>query len=186
MQIIDGMHLTVQSRQSVAAFCHEKVFHHLLVEFDCDVPDLEDNIRETAEFYRNFDKQMNWNYLCREKLKKYTDMFEPCSMPAEGPLITLNNSDNPMLHSVTARGVQGMLPTMILGVLSIPVRKHQVYYFSRHGESDYNVLGRIGGDADLSLRGQRYAERLTKYLASPNVVRPKMVTAQRPPPRAMC
>lgn len=169
------MHLTVQSRQVVGTFCAEKVFHHLLVEFDCDETSVEDNVRETAEFYRNFDKQMNWNYLCREKIKKYSSIFEPCSMPHEGPLITLNNSENPILHSVTARGVQGILPTMILGVLSIPVRKHQIYYFSRHGESEFNVLGRIGGDADLSARGQRYADRLTKYLTSPNVVKPKTI-----------
>lgn len=98
-------------------------------------------------------------------------------MASEGPLITVNNSENPLVHSVTARGVQGALQTSILGVLSSPVIKQHLYYFSRHGESDYNVLGRIGGDADLSERGQCYADRLTKYFAStPGIVKPKMVS----------
>jgi hypothetical protein len=30
-------------------------------------------------------------------------------------------------------------------------------YFSRHGESQYNVTGKLGGDSDLSERGQRSA-----------------------------
>lgn len=94
-------------------------------------------------------------------------------------MITITNSENPLVHSVTARGVQGYLQTMILGVLSMPVIKHQLYYFTRHGESEYNVLGRIGGDADLSSRGRNYAELLTKYLtggSSSGAIPPKLVS----------
>ncbi|XP_046463689.1 6-phosphofructo-2-kinase/fructose-2,6-bisphosphatase 1-like isoform X2 [Daphnia pulex] len=37
-------------------------------------------------------------------------------------------------------------------------------YFSRHGESEYNVLGKVGGDADLSPRGYQYADSLAEYV----------------------
>lgn len=176
-QIIDGMHLTRESRQTVSNFCNGKSFHHLLVEFDCDDVSLEDNIRETSQFYKNFDKQMNWTYVCREKIKQHAAKYEPCQMEAEGPLIKVHSSENPLVHSVTARGVQGALQTSILGKLSSPVIKNQLYYFTRHGESDYNVLGRIGGDADLSSRGRCYGERLTKYFNTPGVIKPKMVSS---------
>lgn len=170
------MHLTMQSRQAVTSFCVQKVFHYLLVEFNCDEKDVENNIYETSQFYQNIDKQMNWLYVCKEKVLKYTPSYESCKMNVEGPLITVHNSEDPLVHSVTARGVQGALQTSILAALSSPVIKHQLYYFSRHGESDYNVLGRIGGDADLSTRGRRYAERLTKYFTSTaGVIKPKMV-----------
>lgn len=170
------MHLTTQSRQAVTSWCVAKVFHYLLVEFDCDEREVDENIRETAQFYQNFDKQTNWTYVCREKVKKSIPVFESCTRSSEGPLITVNNSENPLLHSVTARNVVGALQTSILGVLSSPVIKNHLYYFSRHGESDYNVLGRIGGDADLSPRGEMYAESLTKYFTSKNGVdTPKMV-----------
>lgn len=36
-------------------------------------------------------------------------------------------------------------------------------YF-QHGESDHNLRGLIGGDADLSARGQSYAKALAKYI----------------------
>lgn len=34
----------------------------------------------------------------------------------------------------------------------------------QHGESEYNVLGRIGGDANLSERGQQYSRALAEYI----------------------
>lgn len=170
------MHLTRQSRQAVSIFCTDRSLHHLLVEFNCDEQSLEENIAETSHFYQNFDKHMNWSYVCREKIKQHAAKYEPCQMAIEGPLIQVHNSENPLVHSVTARGVQGALQTSILGKLSSPVIKHQLYYFSRHGESDYNVLGRIGGDADLSARGKCYAERLKKYFATaPGVIKPQMI-----------
>lgn len=173
------MHLTRASRQIVSSFCNDKILHHLWVEFNCDEKSLEDNIRETEQFYQNIDKQMNWNYVCREKVKKYTSQYEPCAMTTEGPLITVHNSENPLVHSVQARGVQGALQTSILGVLSSPVFKQQLFYFSRHGESDYNVLGRIGGDADLSPRGRSYMEGITKYFTKSNVIKPRTVSVDR-------
>lgn len=36
-----------------------------------------------------------------------------------------------------------------------------LYYTSQHGESEYNVVGKIGGDAVLSARGERYAQALS-------------------------
>jgi len=37
-------------------------------------------------------------------------------------------------------------------------------YLTRHGESDHNLRGLIGGDADLSARGHAYAKALSKYI----------------------
>lgn len=38
------------------------------------------------------------------------------------------------------------------------------YYLFKHGESEYNVLGRIGGDASLSPRGQLYGQGLANHM----------------------
>ena len=37
-------------------------------------------------------------------------------------------------------------------------------YISRHGESQHNVLGLIGGDSELSPQGLRYAKALAKFI----------------------
>ncbi|KAF8957154.1 Fructose-2,6-bisphosphatase, partial [Entomortierella lignicola] len=39
-------------------------------------------------------------------------------------------------------------------------------YFSRHGESLYNVMGFLGGDSDLSARGKQYARALPSLVAT--------------------
>lgn len=170
------MHLTRESRDAVKIFCAEQIYHHLMVEFDCAPPSLEDNIKEKAIFYQQNNSE-HWIRAQTSKVNHYAGQYERCQPLNEGPLITVKNSEDPLVHAVTARGVQGSLQTSILGVLSSPVVRQQLYYFSRHGESDYNVLGRIGGDADLSSRGRSYAERLSKFLdTTPGVVRPKCVS----------
>lgn len=37
-------------------------------------------------------------------------------------------------------------------------------YFTRHGESQYNVEGKIGGDAPLSAQGEKYMQALPKLV----------------------
>ena len=37
-------------------------------------------------------------------------------------------------------------------------------YISRHGESEYNTLGLIGGDSELSSNGRVYAEALAQFI----------------------
>jgi len=39
----------------------------------------------------------------------------------------------------------------------------RVFYFSRHGESMNNLTGKIGGNANLSPNGQKYAAMLANY-----------------------
>lgn len=124
------MHLTRQSRNFVSNYCHASVYHHLIVEFECEEQCIEENIKDTAMFYQKLDNSKDWLQTLRDKNAKFTSKCEKCS-PLEGPLITVNNSENQMIHSVTARGVQGLLQTVILGVLSSPAIKHRVFYFSR-------------------------------------------------------
>jgi 6-phosphofructo-2-kinase / fructose-2,6-biphosphatase 3 len=174
------MHFTRQSRQFIGAFCSEKSFHHLLIEFKCNEQSLADNIEDTVEFYKKLDANTDWFQVLSEKLETYLPKYQPCSTN-EGPLICVDNSEDAIHHSVTAKGVLGAIPVSILGVLAAPVMRKQVFYFSRHGESEYNVLGRIGGNADLSPRGQKYCERLTRQLSGKGVTpacpKPKMVSA---------
>lgn len=182
--IIDGMHLTRQSRQFLATFCTESIYHHLIVEFDSDAKSVETNIKEMTNFFakqNQDDTDIDWASVFLEKIQEATPLYEKCES-SESPMVTVHNSSDPILHSVTARAVQGALQTSILGVLSHPVIHEQLFYFSRvsifsflylkhfwkfnffqHGESEYNVLGRIGGNADLSPRGWKYGQRLAKF-----------------------
>lgn len=39
----------------------------------------------------------------------------------------------------------------------------------QHGESEFNVIGKIGGDASLSPRGRMYAQSLAKHIHALNL-----------------
>ena len=53
-----------------------------------------------------------------------------------------------------------------------PLRSQKLRYhgksifFSRHGESEYNVENKVGGDSPLSERGECYAQSLGRYFNS--------------------
>ena len=40
------------------------------------------------------------------------------------------------------------------------------FYLSRHGQSKYNEIGRIGGDSGLSAHGLAYAHKLADFVES--------------------
>lgn len=39
----------------------------------------------------------------------------------------------------------------------------RTFYLTRHGQSEYNLYGKIGGDSGLSSNGMEYARRLANY-----------------------
>jgi len=61
--------------------------------------------------------------------------------------------------------------TYNMSVEALGARTHQdepstTLYLTRHGESLNNLFGKIGGDADLSPRGEQYAGALANYVES--------------------
>ncbi|RWS22798.1 6-phosphofructo-2-kinase/fructose-2:6-bisphosphatase-like protein, partial [Leptotrombidium deliense] len=51
-------------------------------------------------------------------------------------------------------------------------------YLTRHGESVYNLMGRIGGDSELSERGREYSRALAKYIEEASIPRLRVWTSQ--------
>lgn len=42
-------------------------------------------------------------------------------------------------------------------------------YLTRHGESEYNKIGRLGGDSPLSVNGLSYAGKLREYFEQEDI-----------------
>jgi len=58
--------------------------------------------------------------------------------------------------------IQGKI---VFFIMNLRISDHPLF-FSRHGESLYNVEGRIGGDSNLSEKGKEYAQRLNVFMKS--------------------
>lgn len=50
-------------------------------------------------------------------------------------------------------------------------------FLSRHGESEYNLTARIGGNPPLTSKGQRYAKALGSYINSLEIPNLKVITS---------
>jgi len=60
--------------------------------------------------------------------------------------------------------VRGHLPLKVVNfVINLRTTSH-AFYLSRHGQSEYNVEGRIGGNSGLSEHGVNYAKKLAKFV----------------------
>ncbi|KAJ1979956.1 Fructose-2,6-bisphosphatase [Dimargaris verticillata] len=61
--------------------------------------------------------------------------------------------------------IQGYLQSRVVYYLMNLHITPRSIFFSRHGESLYNITGKLGGDSDLSPRGLKYAEALPGLIA---------------------
>ncbi|NXN98946.1 F262 bisphosphatase, partial [Rhinopomastus cyanomelas] len=62
-------------------------------------------------------------------------------------------------------------------LMNIHVQPRTIY-LCRHGESDYNLVGKIGGDSGLSPRGKQFAQALKKFIEEQEIVDLKVWTSQ--------
>lgn len=60
--------------------------------------------------------------------------------------------------------IQDYLQSRLVYYLTNLHIKPRSIWLSRHGESEFNLSGQIGGDADLSERGERYAKLLPELV----------------------
>ncbi|KAF9116501.1 Fructose-2,6-bisphosphatase [Mortierella sp. AM989] len=67
---------------------------------------------------------------------------------------------------VIVNQIQGYLQSRVVYYLmNLKITPRKIY-FSRHGESLFNVMGFLGGDSELSARGKQYARALPSLVAT--------------------
>ncbi|KAJ2907717.1 6-phosphofructo-2-kinase, partial [Coemansia aciculifera] len=65
---------------------------------------------------------------------------------------------------VIAYNIQGFLESQVVFYLMNMNLESRVIYVTRHGESEDNAAGRIGGDASLAPNGMKYAKALSRFI----------------------
>jgi len=66
-------------------------------------------------------------------------------------------------EQVNIRHIDGYLPGRIVQFVMNLQFRPQTFFFSRHGQSEYNVSKKIGGDSGLSPAGEEYALALADF-----------------------
>ncbi|KDR79033.1 hypothetical protein GALMADRAFT_63905 [Galerina marginata CBS 339.88] len=158
--IHDATNSTRSRRASIEArVAKEKGIHLIFLESLCDDPaviaanvalkvssgdpDYKDTSPEEAK--RDF----------LRRITEYEKVYETITEPHLSYLKIVNVGSQ-----VTVSRIHGYLQSRIAFYLMNLHLKPRSIYLSRHGESQFNVEGKIGGDSLLSPRGMQYAEAL--------------------------
>ena len=83
-------------------------------------------------------------------------------------------------HHFVVHSVRGHVPLKIVHFIMNMRTDCHPFYLSRHGQSEYNQIGRIGGDSGLTEHGLAYARKLADFVES-HIVRGDVCGAARSP-----
>lgn len=67
-------------------------------------------------------------------------------------------------RQVAMNNIRGFLASRIAQFLVNMHVQKRPFFFSRHGQSEYNALGKIGGDSELTEHGEEYARALGQWV----------------------
>jgi broad specificity phosphatase PhoE len=156
--IYDATNNTSERRAMVRARCVAEGLHVVFVESICNDPALvEANIRATKARSPDYEGVPEEEAVrdFRLRIGHYEDGYEDVGED-EGHFIKIIDVGRKMvLHRIEGY----LLARVVHFLLNLHVRPRSVW-LTRHGESAFNVLGRIGGDAALSEAGRAYARTL--------------------------
>lgn len=145
----------VQSRSQVlfieSVVNDEVLVEHNIREAKLSMPDYEGTSSEDA--LKDF----------RARIHAYSDVYEMMgSSHAEDELSWVRVEDGGRF--VAMNRIRGCLQGRLCQLLSTLHTMTRPLYLSRHGQSQYNEMEKIGGDSLLSAQGEDYAKRLAEYV----------------------
>jgi broad specificity phosphatase PhoE len=120
---------------------------------------LEENIRKvklSTPDYRDMDPEAAVQDF-KQRRNMYLKTYEPVDN-ADGPHIKIVNS-----RQFIVSNIRGYLPLKVVHFVMSLHTLPRTFYLTRHGQSEYNLLGKIGGDSGLTPAGQEYARRLAEF-----------------------
>ncbi len=161
--IYDATNTTRQRRHYVAERCRAQGREVVFVESICEDEEvIESNIRQTKLHmpdYAGFDPDRAVLDF-RQRIANYEKAYESVE-PTEGSYVKVIDVGK----RVEAYRIQGYLPSRLVYFLMNLHPIPRPIYLTRHGESLFNVEGRIGGDSLLSARGELFAQNLAHFIA---------------------
>ncbi|XP_021359815.1 6-phosphofructo-2-kinase/fructose-2,6-bisphosphatase-like isoform X2 [Mizuhopecten yessoensis] len=178
--VLDATNTTRHRRKLLVDMIHrENKFKLFFVESICDDPEIiEANIVEVkvcSPDYNGMDQtEAIADFL--QRIKHYSETYEPLCHEHDKDLsfIQIFNQGERFQVNKLAGHLQSRVVYYLMNIHVLP----RTIYLTRHGESMMNLSGRIGGDSDLSDRGDEYAEALAKYVEEEKIPDLKVWTSE--------
>jgi len=158
--IYDATNSTRARRSLIRDRCEREGVRVLFIESLCDEATVEANVRATkldSPDYVGIDPDEAVRDF-RARIEHYAAVYEPVD-ESEGSYIKLIDVG----RQVNVNRITGYLSSRLVSFL---VNLHNVprpIWLTRHGQAEYNTVGRIGGNTHLSELGTRYAQNLKRF-----------------------
>lgn len=168
--VFDATNTTRERRRMIVNTVVEKYgYKCFFVESICDDPNIiASNIKEvkiSSPDYKDMDKDDAVNdFILR--IKHYESLYETLDeeLEAEYSFMKIFNTGEKVLVHKHEGHIQSRIVYYLMNIHVTP----RTIYLTRHGESEYNLKGRIGGDSDLSAKGVQYSKALASYIKEQN------------------
>lgn len=168
--VYDATNAKRTHRKQIRDYLLEHNFKTFFVESYCyDQSIVEANICEvkiSSPDYENMDRDKAIVDF-KNRIKHYELDYETLDETLDRDLSYIKIIDQGERYLVNR--VQGHIESRVVYYLMNIHVLPRTIYLTRHGESDMNLSGRIGGDGDLSANGRKFAEALTKYVENENI-----------------
>uniref|UniRef100_A0A671Q7C1 6-phosphofructo-2-kinase/fructose-2,6-bisphosphatase-like n=1 Tax=Sinocyclocheilus anshuiensis TaxID=1608454 RepID=A0A671Q7C1_9TELE len=168
--VFDATNTTRERRGVIISFAKEKGYKVFFIESFCDDPEIiEANIMQvklSSPDYENYDKEEALvDFL--KRIDCYNMSYVPLDEEKDRHLsfIKIFNVGSRYLVNCVQDHIQSRIVYYLMNIHVTP----RSIYLSRHGESELNLLGRIGGDTGLSSQGQKYAKALAEFIRGQSI-----------------
>nr|XP_028568964.1 6-phosphofructo-2-kinase/fructose-2,6-bisphosphatase 1 isoform X2 [Podarcis muralis] len=165
--VFDATNTTRERRTLILQFAKENGYKVFFIESICDDPDIiQENIKQVKLTSPDY-KDCNRDEVVEDFLKRiecYQKTYQPLDDDLDRSLsyIKIFNVGSRYLVNRVQDHVQSRTVYYLMNIHVTP----RSIYLSRHGESELNLRGRIGGDSGLSERGTQYACALAGFIRS--------------------
>lgn len=164
--ILDATNSTKERRKWVLDTCTKEGIEVLFVESKCDDESMiMANIRDvklTSPDYAGQDPEQAAQDF-RARIKNYEKVYKSLDEDGDENDYTYLKIMDVGSQVIINRIRDYLQSRVVYYLMNLHIRPRSVW-LSRHGESLYNLDGRIGGDADLSTRGHQYAQKLPELV----------------------
>ncbi|WP_438017588.1 6-phosphofructo-2-kinase/fructose-2,6-bisphosphatase [Sorangium sp. So ce315] len=160
--IYDATNSTRARRNLVTERCAAHGFPVVFIESICNEESIiETNVRETklrSPDYQGVDPEAALRDF-RARIAHYARAYEPLGEPEKSYIKIIDVG-----RQVVLNRIHGYLPARLVPLLmNMHLTPHPIW-LTRHGESVFNEKGLLGGDSDLSARGDDYAKNLAVFI----------------------
>uniref|UniRef100_A0A8C2BIR2 6-phosphofructo-2-kinase/fructose-2,6-biphosphatase 3 n=1 Tax=Cyprinus carpio TaxID=7962 RepID=A0A8C2BIR2_CYPCA len=178
--VFDATNTTRERRDMILEFGAENGFKIFFIESVCDDPNvIACNILEVKVSCPDYQDCNKTDAM--EDFKKRIECYRMNYQPLDPDQYDKNFSFIKVIdvgRRFLVNRIQDHIQSRIVYYLmNIHVQPRSIY-LCRHGESQHNLQGRLGGDSGLSTRGRKFTEALAKFVEEQNLNDLKVWTSQ--------